>query len=347
MKSSALFFVLGVTLLIISSGVVSAEPYYSNSNRSLFGLPSFSGTAGAGLAFSSDATLLSNPAGSCRDTVDRVWLAYSGFYENAFSTSVFSYVRHSDTPQRFTGGISMGYLHIPDIEVTDKLAIDSKTGFPISFTPQKETSSEMVLNLTLSAILYENHALRLAGGGALHTMRRRLIHWTGYGIGADCGVVADLMQTNVTASLLIEDITTNYIHWSSHYSDIGYPHCRLAVGWHKDVSYLYGTLKIMYKSPDLFSNEGVTYNVMTQDSIPSVKPLHRNPSLLVTAGAYGAEFQIYHTVSLRVGMDESKRTFFGAGVDMKVLQQGFAVDFAYMVPYALPGTYAVCVGYFW
>jgi hypothetical protein len=105
----------------------------------------------------------------------------------------------------------------------------------------------------------------------------------------------------------------------------------------------------MYKSPDLFSNEGVGFNWFGEkndsDAEPEQYSLRKNPSLLFTAGAYGVEYIIHKVVALRAGLDEPKRLSFGGGVSL--FNQSLVFDFAYLPSYELPGTYSLSLGYRW
>jgi hypothetical protein len=207
----------------------------------------------------------------------------------------------------------------------------------------------MFLNIGAGYTFVLSQKVHLAAGAALHCQRRRLIDWTGYGIGADAGLTFHFTKTGIRLSLLFDDLTTNYIHWSASYHDNSLPHARFGFGWRKDLPYIYGSISLMYKTPDLFSNEGVEYNFLSGDqgvdAVPENYSLRERPSLLFTAACMGFEYNIYRVFTIRAGVDEIKRIHFGAGVNL--FSQTLPIDFAYMVAGDLPGTYAVSVGYYW
>ena len=328
---------------------ITAQDYYSNLNKQLFTFPKHTSLGGSALAFSRDGTPLSNPANIPLDPLSTISLAYSGYFENTFSTTLSSFIT------RFTKnlGVSMfaGYLFVPDIADNHNFDIDEVSGDPI-YDPSNinyESSSEFFIHFGIGYAIISTKKMNIAIGGALHCLRRRLINWTGYGIGLDLGTTFELKKPGIRFSLLFDDITTNYIHWSSDYHDNSLPHARVGLGWRKEVPYIYGRLSFMYKSPDLFSNEGVGYNLASAKtgniSEPQEHNVKKDPSLLLTSGSYGLEYLIQKVVALRFGVDDTKRIFFGAGVNL--FSQSLLFDFAYMVPYELPGTYSLSISYCW
>ncbi len=339
-KSILLFF-------CVISGITAAD-FYSNLNKSLFAFPRYTSLGGANLVFSGDAAPLSSPANIPLEPTNEASLAYTGFYENSFSTSLASLRINPDG--KIGLGLCVGYLYIPDIEITDGLATDTNQN-PV-FDPSRldySSSSEIFLNIALGYTFFKAKNFISSVGASLHCQRRRLVDWTGYGIGVDVAGTMELVKAGVRFSLLLDDITTNYIHWSSDYHDIGLPHARMGVGWRRDIPYIYGRISVMYKTPDLFSNEGVVYNVFSEKNGSQYEPqkssLKDEPSLLFSAGVYGAEYMIQRVVALRFGLDDTKRIFFGGGVNL--FKQALFFDFSYMVAYELPGTYSLCMGYHW
>lgn len=344
-------FFLTVFCLVCFCFVITAVAgdYYSNSNKTIFVFPEYSSLGGSALVFSRDGTPMSNPANLSLDSSSVVSLAYSGYFDNTFSTTLGSFV----TQIRENIGVSMfaGYIYIPDIWNTNGFDVYEDTDTPI-FDPSKlkyESSSELFLNFAFGYTIFSTKKIVTAAGAAFHCQRRRLIDWTGYGIGVDVGATLALLKAGVRFSLLFDDITTNYIRWSSDYHDNGLPHARLGIGWHKEIPYIYGTLSIMYKTPDLLGNEGVGYNWIADKAgnitEPEMQSVKEDPQLLLTAGAYGVEYIVQKVVALRVGLDESKRLFFGAGVNL--FRRSLFFDFSYMVSNELPGTYSLSMGYHW
>lgn len=347
MKKFITLQILIICILFFISALF-AQDYYSNANRPLYAFPEFSSTGSSALAFARDASPLSNPANIPLDLRNSISLAYTGFYENCFSTTLASFVTNLN--EHIGIGMYMGYLYIPDIEVTSGFELDND-GQPI-YDPSllsMKTSSELFFNFAFGYKFKITPVINASAGASLHCQRRRLIDWTGYGIGVDAGTTLELQRPGLRFSLLLDDITTNYIHWSSDYHENGLPHARLGIGWRKEIPYIYGRLSIMYKSPDLFSNEGVGYNYFSEKAGNVTEPEKHNvkddPTLLFSSGSYGFEYLIQRVVALRVGLDEPKRIFFGAGVGL--FRRSLFFDFAYMVSYELPGTYSLSTSYNW
>lgn len=347
-KAKALFLSLFFLFLVEE---ISAKDYYSNSNKTLFVFPDYASLGGAGLVFARDAAPQSNPANIPLDSVSQVSLSYAGYYKNAFSTTFTSFV--TPVTDKIGLGMFVGYLFVPDIE-TYNFDIDEVTNEPI-YNPSKidrESSSETFFNFSLGYLFFQNRLMDLSAGASLHCQRRRLIDWTGYGIGVDVGVTARFPLTGLRASLFADDITTNYIHWSSEYHDNGLPHVRLGVGWRKDIPNLYSRISVMYKSPDLLSNDGVGYNLFSEkaDKIdePYSNRIKDDPLLLLTSACYGVEYVIYKVVSLRLGLDEPKRIFFGSGVNLFAQRLSFEFSLSGLVrSYELESIYNLSISYRW
>lgn len=336
-KAMPIVFVL---IFFLCNTTTFSGDYYSNANKYLFIFPEYASLGGASLVYTSDATQLSNPANIPLQDKNQVSLAYSGFYENTLSTSVVSFT--TNLKENIGLGLSSGYLYIPDILTTENFIVEENG--KLIYNPHYASASEIFLNISLGYKLLERSNLVVTVGTSLHCLRRRLINWTGYGIGADLGASVIIPKANVRFSLLADDITSNYIRWSSSYHDNGLPHVRFGMGWRKHLPYIYGQISIMYKSPDLLANEGVGINVK-QDLEPENKSIKKEPILLLKYANYGFEYLIHNIVSLRLGFDESRRTFFGGGINL--FNQSLAFDFAYMVSYDLPGTYSLSTRYQW
>jgi hypothetical protein len=331
-KIKAFFFMI---LVIIS--IPLAGDYYSNINKNLFVFPQYLSLGGSNLSYSRDGTQLNNPANLPLESWSRISLAYSGYFDNSFSTSTASFV--APINKNIGIGLATGYLYIPDIEITSDMNIDE-----FIYNPSYSSSSELFLNVSIGYKIIKHSKMILSVGAAFHCLRRRLIDWTGYGIGVDIGSTIFFNKPGIRFSLLIDDITTNYIHWSSNYHDNGMPHIYTGLGWRKEYPYIYGSIGLMYKSPDLLTNEGVMSN-SRKSKLPEKTTIKEDPLSLIKYGCYGFEYIIQKIVTLHLGFDELKRTSFGGGLNL--LNQSLSFDFAYIVSYDLPGTYSLSSSYQW
>jgi hypothetical protein len=331
-------------ILLLSVLYISATDFYVNDNKLLLISPRYSALGGSGLAFVADATPVANPANLSLPGKNGLNLGYTGYFSNTFSTSLSSFNYHLS--DKLGIGASLGYIFIPDIELNDNSPILNGEVVLQTYT---KTSSELFFNFALGYTFSLSKKILLATGASLHCQRRRLIDWTGYGIGADAGLTFLFTKTGIRLSLLIDDITTNYIHWSTNYHNNGLPHAKLGFGWRKELPYIYGSISLMYKSPDLFSNEGVEFDFLNGgteiDAAPKNYSLRENPWILFTASSFGLDYNIYKIVSIRAGIDDIKRIHFGAGLNL--FSQRVPVDFAYMISGDLPGTYSMSVGLQW
>ncbi len=340
--------ILSFAAVITLVGSVSASAelaHYSNENKSVFVLPRDAALAGADIAFSRNALSHGNPASLPLDSGSQVVVSYAGYYANTFSTSSASYVTH------FLGnsglGVSVGYLYVPDIEITTGLELDG-SGEPIHDPAHlRYTSfSEVLLNVAYGRKLLEKKRMALAAGGRLHGLRRRLPDDIGYGLGIDAGLVMALARPGLRLSLQLDDITTNYIYWGSSYEDVSLPAVRMGVTWQKEIQYLYGRFSAAYKTPDVLSFERVW---LTWDSnerelqVVEEGNLKDNALSFLFQGHYGAEYVIRDIVALRGGFT-SGRFSFGGGLCL--FSSALALDFSYATS-ELDGTYLVSVGYRW
>lgn len=333
--------------LFFSLAWSAEKSYYSNLNTFLYGVPQYWATGGSDITFADDGMAVSNPAVLPLNEGSRLLVGYTGFYKNAFSTSSASFVTGVNDKIRFSLGVS--YLLIPDIEITDGLVAD-EFGHPaedVSVSKFKyESSSETFLNVSLGYNILEKKAFILTAGASIHGMRRRLIDWTGYGVGVDLAAAIELKKVDLRFALLANDIVGNYINWSSSYTEYSGARLRLGIGYEKEIPYIYGKVKVTYKSPDIFGNEGVSYIAINhEEQDPKSGSVKSNPELLLTTASYGFDYLIKDVFAIRVGFDELKRLSFGAGLDLFSRSLGF--DFAYTLPYGLAGTYAMSISYNW
>lgn len=335
------------TIIIFCTAWSAEKNYYSNLNTFLYGVPQYWATGGSDITFADDGMAVSNPSILSLNKGSELLIGYTGFYKNTFSTSSASFVTGVNEKIRFAVGVS--YLLIPDIEITDGLVAD-EFGHPAEDVSTSkfryESSSETFVNVSLGYTILENKKIKVSAGAAVHGMRRRLIDWTGYGVGADLAAALELTKLNLRFSLLANDVVGNYINWSSSYTEYSGARLRLGIGYEKEIPYIYGKVKITYKSPDLFGNEGVSYiAINNEEQDPKSGSVKDNPELVFTAASYGFDYLIKDIVALRLGLDELKRFNFGAGLNLFSRSLGF--DFAYTLPYGLAGTYAMSISYNW
>lgn len=337
-----------IATLLMCFGMQAAEKsYYSSLNTFLYGLPEYWATGGSDITFSDDGMAVSSPSVLPLNEGSKLQIGYAGFYGNTFSTSGASFVTGVNEKIRFALGVS--YLLIPDIEITDGLTAD-EFGHPIEDVSTSafkyESSSETYVNVSIGYLVFEHNKFNISAGAAIHGMRRRLIDWTGYGIGADLAATFDLPDYGLRFSLLADDVFGNYINWSSSYTEYSGARFRVGIGFNREIPYIYGKIKITYKSPDLFGNEGVAFNsIKYEENDPISGSILDNPELLFTSASYGFEYLIKNVFAVRLGLDELNRFNFGAGLDLFNRSLGF--DFAYTLPYGLAGTYALSMSYNW
>lgn len=342
MKRLLQIFVLSITI----SSPVLAQDHYANINKSLFVLPNQLAMSQANLAYGRDGGPTSNPANLPLDSTSVVSLSYGGFWNNTFSTSVINYATSLSETDGF--GISLGYLHVPDIMDTRGLTVvdDRLIEFDESHVTYS-TASELYLTFGYGKRFRPAPNLMLSTGFAIHALRRRLLEETGYGIGADLGATLHFLSNGVRLSLLADDIATNYIYWDDSYHDQSLPHLRFGVGWQKEFPYIHGRLTAAYQSPDLLQNEGV--RILYDDELDRVEVTEKGKyldsfSALFSGGRYGMEYFIRDIVALRVGLHSGKISF-GGGLNL--FDRAFGVDFGHVSSLGsdLPGTYIVSLSY--
>ncbi len=320
-----------------------AGDYYANINKFLFVQPSQLAMAQANLAYGRNAGPAANPANLPLDSTSEISLSYGGFWGNAFSTSVINYVTSLSKSDGF--GVSMGYLHIPDIMDTRGLSTtdDDKIVWDESDVSY-ETSSELYLTFGYGKSFRPTSNLAISAGFSIHALRRRLLEETGYGIGADIGATAHFLQTGWRLSVLADDISTNFIYWDDTYYDQTLPHVRLGVGWQKEFPYIHGRLTAAYQTPDLLHNEGI--RVLHDKELDKIEVREDGKylddiSYLFTGGRFGFEYYIRNIVAMRVGFLAGQVSF-GGGVNL--FDNSLGIDFGY-VGSDLPATYILSFSY--
>jgi hypothetical protein len=330
--------------------------YYQNTNRDLYYLPQSIGMAKADLATARTGAPNANPANACLGTSTELSLSYAGLYGNVASISSFSSVSPVSKNDAF--GLSLNYLMIPNIEITENWPVDN-AGNPI-VPPESEwqmgTASEIFFHAGYGH-KFEMKRADIGLGAACNAQRRRLPgadgFITGYGLSLDAGAAIRFNKIGVILSLFGQDITTNYLSWTPGYSENGSPHIRFAAGIDKEIPYIYGRIRLGYTSLDLLGNEGVngakSNDPLSEDSIDTPQQIHpsKEPFTFIGYGNWGGEYTIAHRVALRVGLENARRWSFGAGLN--VMDGRLSFDFAYasFIAGDLPGTYQMAVSYRW
>jgi hypothetical protein len=318
--------------------------YYADLDREIFLLPKSAAMAGSDMTVTRSAVSFSNPAGLAADSIKEISLAYAGYLQNSYSTSVLSYVGPVDNVSCI--GISASYILVPGIEFHDDTIV------PVN-VPVKSSSDLFVRISYGRKILQFGKKYELSAGVAVNTERRNLIGWTGYGIGTDAGINLSCYFKEIasvaTAGVVVENLTTSFTYWSSEYKEYSYPHMRLGLGWQQDIRYLYGKLSLSYLSPDLFSNEGINhYGSESLDGTndierPAVQRVATHPLMLFLGARGGIEYSIMNTISFRVGIKQGSMSF-GGGLYLFHNHAGF--DFAYL-DHQLAPTYKLSVNFRW
>jgi len=309
---------------------------YGNENRFMFASPRSFALAEAANAILDEPLPANNPASVILAERTNFFLGYTGFYNNilwagnTWATLVIDSLN--------AASVFIGYLSIPGIDSVRK--VYAFEGAEPDYRISMVSSSELSVNFNFARKLINTTRLNLTVGASLNMMRRRLIDWTGYGIGTDLGVLLTTDRGN-HVSLQIDNITTHYTRWSGEYHENTLPQCFFAYGFSKDFNENL-SVNLLWRSPDLFGNSGVVASTLGEsnqfeDNIRSGSIL-RNPQNLFTAAGYGAEFLIKQTVALRVGLSSSHKLTFGGGI---YLFERANVDFAYIYSSALDGTYSI------
>ncbi len=356
MKPGAFFLILG---LAWAPGVVGKN-YYADNNRDLFLLPRSAAVGSSDFVFNRDGANQSNPANVTSDSSSDISLAYAGFFQNTFSSSILSYV----TPVSNNSGIgiSFGYISIPDIEYTENLTtmIDGSIEVPV-YDPSRiryVTASEMYLHFAYGYKHLIRRGIEAAAGMAINAQRVNLPPYRGYGIGFDGGAAVDFTKIGLKIALGCENITTNYTRWSREFGETDLPHLRFGIGWRKEIPSLYGRIQIQHKSLDLFSNEGINSEVEesaadnSSSSLkkPAIRYFSKDPLYFLLSGAYGVEYTVMNALALRMGIlsgddyGEGTKIAFGCGINL--LKKKLAFDISYLT-HELAGTYLLGVTYRW
>jgi hypothetical protein len=323
----------------------SMSSFYSDVASGILVSPVSAAMGNSDISLGSGAAASCSPANLALDSLNMLSFSYANFFQNTFSTSMLSY---SGKTGNSGYSITAGYIFISDIDLTDNLDT-MESGDPI--VPQKfrkGVSSDILIRVGYARSVKMNFC-NLSVGGAANASRRDLGDFIGYGLGVDAGVTVQFPVNGISASLLMENLTTSYTYWNASFSEYQLPHLKIGAGWEKEFKYIYGKLRVAYTTPDLLSNEGINdYTTEFIDNnneikLPQAKKFYEKPSILIMNANWGAEYLIMNRLALRLGITQ-KQASFGAGLYLFDQKAGF--DFAYKL-HELAGTYQLSMNYRW
>jgi len=338
-------YALAVLAWVSWGSWTACSAQYTDANRRIYLLPREAALGRSNMVMSRDGGPNTSPANLTLDSTSELQLGYAGYFSNTYSSTLLSYV--CDLGSLGAVGVSGDYLYVPGIYDTRDLQVDG-TGLPV-YDPalvKQVTASEIYLHLAYGKG-WNVRRVRLDGGVGLNVLLRRLVDWTGYGVGLDLAAAAGFPRTGIRLGLLMENVTTTYMNWSDGYSENASPHLRFGAGWRRDLPYIYGALQITYVTPDLLSNEGANATTFLTGSDSSEAPrqlkLNEDPQM-VFYGNYGIEYTVARIVGLRLGLEGLRQVTFGAG--LALFHQRLLVDFAWLT-HELGGSYSASVGWRW
>ncbi len=360
MKRDRLALKLILYLLLPVARVCAADwNYYSDNTREIFVLPREAAVGGSDIVFARDGASESNAGVIPFDSVNDISLAYASWYQGVFSTSNLSYAGVIDRVSGFA--VSLNYLYDPGIAGTQDLEIgpDGPIYDPTRLT--YSTESIVLFHAAYGRKFAVNRRFELGLGAGLNAMRHCLPfgEYKGYGMGLDGGLVLNFPRPDLRLGLLCENITSQYTRWSAAYSEKAYPHLFFGIGWQKDIPYIYGHIKVQYKTLDMLSNQGANSinsssvfgggDTSVQDqslpvpqSTPETASIGSDPWWFLLSGNMGLEYRIMDVFAVRVGHSMVNAWTFGCGVALLKRQLGF--DFAYLT-HELAPTYQLSVTY--
>ncbi|MFW5813118.1 MAG: hypothetical protein ACOCXC_02220 [Fibrobacterota bacterium] len=343
---------LRVCLLLFSIIAVAAQagsnPYQAGSNPytdmvgEVFVSPRSAAMSRADLAINPSGSLVSNPAVIALPALSQLSLSYASYFHDVFSTSIMNYNGSVGTNGGL--GVSAAYLLVPGIE--DTRAVDT-SGIDTD-NIDLFTSSDVWVRIGYGR-RYEAEKFAFYYGAALNARRRRLELETAHGLGMDAGVMLHLPEQSLYFSLLLENVKSSFVRWSgADYVEHGLPHLRFSAAFERDFPYVYGSLALVFTSPDLLSNEGINdveEDVYYRDDQgkPIIVKYTERPSLVLANGRYGLEYTIMNTFSLRAGFSQSD---FSLGAGLNLLEERAGLDFSYL-NHQLAATYKMSVTYRW
>jgi|WetSurMetagenome_2_1015567.scaffolds.fasta_scaffold00272_5 hypothetical protein len=335
--------------------------YYSDNTREMFVLPRAAASAASDIMFTRDGGGESNAGALPFDSANELTLSYAAYYQNSFSTSMLSYAGAIDRMSGF--GVSLSYLYNPGIRGTQNLEVGSD-GVPVWDPTRFTYSTESILSFHAAygrALTFGNR-FELGLGAALNALRHSLPfgEYRGYGMGLDAGIVLNFPRPGIRLGLQGENVTSLYTKWSASYSEKAYPHVFLGLGWEHDIPYIYGHIRLHYKTLDVLSNQGAnsinsSYVFGTGDTTstsaqslpvprdePDAPKLLSEPGWFLMSGSLGLEYRIMDIVEVRVGHSMFNTWTFGCGIAL--LKRRLAFDFA-CLSHELAPTYQLSVTY--
>jgi hypothetical protein len=362
MKRSSVFLFLLFCAFASSSNLMAAEwNHYSDNTRGLFEVPRSSAVGGSDIVFEKNGSPQSNPGIIAFDSSSELSLAYSSYYQNTFSASVLSYTGNINQVSGFA--LSLSYLYNPGIRGTDNLELDNDN-MPI-WDPsrfQYSTESNIFFHAAYGHKFDVTPRFGVSFGAGLNAQRHSLPFglYKGYGMGLDAGVALDFPRPGIRLTLACDNATSHYTRWSSTYSEKAYPHLYFGMGYKADIPYIYGHIKLHYKTLDMLSNEGAnaidlaiflgkedTTSVAEQNlnvprDNPAVASLSSDPLAFILSGSIGFEYRIMDVFAIRVGHSIINAWAFGCGINL--LKKKLSFDFAYLT-HELAPTYQLSVTY--
>lgn len=337
-------------LLIVAtllSGVAFAEKSEYGDIRGIFISPRFAALGEGAQVISDEPLPIGNPASIQLAKRTNVYLGYNGYYKNLFSVTSAYMTLPIDSVQSVA--VSLSYMLIPDI---DSVALVEVTpGADPVYEFSTITASEIYIDARYARTMFTTDKLRFILGGAFHAKRKRLGDWTGFGVGADVGIVTEF-QRGMRLSWQVNNIITEYTRYSNdsgsldnYYSENTLPISYLGVGYIKEVTPKF-ELQLSYRSPDLFANSGVVNSRVGEESLfeedsTQINPW-KKPSQFFTEAGYGVELGIHKTAFIRLGWADTRKLTFGGGA---YLFDRLDVDFVYAHSFLLEGTYGVSLRY--
>ncbi len=362
MNYSRLALNLIMVMILGVTSVLGADwNYYSDNTREMFVLPRGASLGASDIVFTRDGASESNAAAAPFDSANDLTLSYASYYQNTFSTSILSYAGVIDRVSGF--GVSLSYLYDPGIPGTQNLDVASD-GTPVWDPTRFTYSTESILafHAAYGRAFPFSRRFELGLGAALNAVRHALPfgEYRGYGMGLDAGMLLDFPRPEIRLGLLCENITSQYTRWSAAYSEKAYPHLFLGLGWEKDIPYIYGHIKINYKTLDMLSNQGATsinsssvfggldsataseQNLPVPTDEPDVPKLQNDPWWFLLSGNVGLEYRIMDVVAVRVGHSMVNAWTFGCGIAL--FKKQVALDFACLT-HELAPTYQLSVTY--
>lgn len=318
--------------------------YYASVTEEVLTTPASAAMAGSDLSVGSGTTSESTPANLPFDSLSRLFLTYSGYYGNVFSTSMLTWNGKID---EFTGvSLMSGYVYIPDIPDNRNSIVD-ENGNLLEERVSYYSASKLLFRAGVGRRFDLGEKVSLGAGLALNAGRERLPD-LGYGISLDGGLRALFVRPGISVALQAENVTSSYIYWSHDFKERSYPHVRAGAAWEMVNPYFFCTLA--YATPDLLANEGInSYSAEETDNdnvieTPEHYEIHERPSLLLRQGRYGIKFTVLRVAAFRLGYGNSSFSF-GAGLRLFKERAGF--DVAYVANKSLAGTYQLAAQYSW